>query len=292
MVILIKKLTMVVLLSVIFNAINGITCPSFDCAKAKTPVEKLICNTPEIAQLDGIMAFVYYTINSDIKKNQRNWLKGRPNNVERLKEYYIQRTKEFLADSKNLDLVVGKGFKHIDSTNGEVADAHQPILILLGLIIEQHIKSNADMFKSLSEQGIETTQDFLIPVASACYKVADQKYLFKWCHGRGNHNSGYYLWLMSFDKGVFSVKLLNVQEYDDKTQVLNSKKDVTAHSIYYDAKIQTLVMTINCSEVNKFYGKKLLFKIDNDTLVLEKQYGTDDYKSFVEDVRSSSSVDS
>ncbi len=282
---LIKKLPIIVLLLVIFNTVHGVTCPSFDCAKAKTSIEKLICKTPEIAQLDGVMAFVYHSINSAIKRTQRKWLKGRPNNAELLKEYYIQRTKEFLADSNHIDLVADKVFKLIDSLNSEVADGHQPILILLGLIIEKYIKSDVGILKALSEQGIETTQDFLILGASACYKVGDRKYLFKWCHGRGNHNSGYYLWLMSLDNGVFSAKLLDMQEYDDKTQVLKSKKDVTAHSIYYDGKTQTLVMAINCSDVNQFYGKKLLFKIDDDNLVLEKQYGTHDYKSFVEDAQ-------
>lgn len=285
MVRLIKKLTRFVLLSIIFNTVNAITCPSFDCAKAKTLVEKLICKTPEIAQLDGVMAFVYHGINSDIKRTQLNWLKGRPKNEESLKEYYIQRTKAFLTDSKNIDLVADKVFKLINSLNSDAGDTHQPILILLGLMIEQYAKSNADIFKSLSEQKIETSQDFLIPGASACYKVGDQKYLFKWCHARGNHNSGYYLWLMSLDNGVFSAKLLDIQEYDDKTQELKSRKDVTAHSIYYDGENQTLVVTVNCSDVSQFYGKKLLFKIDNDNLILEKQYGTHDYKSFVEDAQ-------
>ncbi len=282
---LIKKLTLFVFLSVIPNTVHAINCPSFDCSKAKTSVEKLICNTPEIAQLDGVMAFVYHSINSDIKRTQPKWLKGRPNDAELLKKYYIQRTKAFLEDSKHIDLVAGKLFKLIDSLNSEAADGHQPILILLGLIIEQYTKSNADIFKSLSEQGIETSQDFLIPGESACYKVVDQKYLFKWCHGRGNHNSGYYLWLISLDNGVFSAKLLDMQEYDDKTETIKSKKDITAHSIYYNGKTQTLVMTVNCSDANQFYGKKLLLKIDNDNLILEKQYGTHDYKSFVENAQ-------
>ena len=58
--------------------------PSFDCAKAKTRVEKLICSDAELAKLDREMSSEYRTLVSDktldgelkeiLKNNQKKWL--------------------------------------------------------------------------------------------------------------------------------------------------------------------------------------------------------------------------
>lgn len=61
--------------------------PSFDCAKAKTRVEKLICSDAELAKLDREMSSEYRTLMSDkkldgelkeiLKNNQKKWLDSR-----------------------------------------------------------------------------------------------------------------------------------------------------------------------------------------------------------------------
>ena len=61
--------------------------PSFDCAKAKTRVEKLICSDAELAKLDREMSSEYYSLVSDktldgelkeiLKNNQKKWLDSR-----------------------------------------------------------------------------------------------------------------------------------------------------------------------------------------------------------------------
>ena len=61
--------------------------PSFDCAKAKTRVEKLICSDAELAMLDREMSGEYYSLVSDktldgelkeiLKNNQKKWLDSR-----------------------------------------------------------------------------------------------------------------------------------------------------------------------------------------------------------------------
>jgi len=61
--------------------------PSFDCAKAKTRVEKLICSDAELAKLDMEMSGEYYSLVSDktldrelkeiLKNNQKKWLDSR-----------------------------------------------------------------------------------------------------------------------------------------------------------------------------------------------------------------------
>lgn len=59
--------------------------PSFDCAKASSDVEKLICKDAELAQLDNSLASLYSTVlkntpaaeQKSLKAEQRGWVKGR-----------------------------------------------------------------------------------------------------------------------------------------------------------------------------------------------------------------------
>lgn len=59
--------------------------PSFDCAKASSEVEKLICGDPELAQLDRSLSDLYHRVLEDtpageqkrLKTEQRGWVKGR-----------------------------------------------------------------------------------------------------------------------------------------------------------------------------------------------------------------------
>ena len=61
--------------------------PSFDCAKAKIRVEKLICSDAELAKLDREMSSEYHSLVSDktldgelkeiLKNNQKKWLDSR-----------------------------------------------------------------------------------------------------------------------------------------------------------------------------------------------------------------------
>lgn len=64
--------------------------PSFDCAKAKTDVEKLICGSAELSKMDLELSESYKKLNSGIgdaekttlKKEQIEWIKARSKNVE------------------------------------------------------------------------------------------------------------------------------------------------------------------------------------------------------------------
>jgi len=59
--------------------------PSFNCAKASSSVEKLICNDAELADLDRSLSSLYSRVmeNSSaadqkrLKTEQRGWVKGR-----------------------------------------------------------------------------------------------------------------------------------------------------------------------------------------------------------------------
>jgi uncharacterized protein len=59
--------------------------PSFDCAKASSSVEKLVCNDAELAKLDNSLSSLYHQLLKNLsvadqkllKTEQRGWVKGR-----------------------------------------------------------------------------------------------------------------------------------------------------------------------------------------------------------------------
>ena len=59
---------------------------SFDCAKAATPLEKLICSTPELSRNDEVLAKAYATAlgglsegaKAVVQSSQRDWLSFAP----------------------------------------------------------------------------------------------------------------------------------------------------------------------------------------------------------------------
>jgi len=72
---------------------------SFDCSKAGTVPEKVICSNAELANLDVQLAGAYKTALSacknDVKLSQRDWLKTRDScssNIQCLKNSYKSRT--------------------------------------------------------------------------------------------------------------------------------------------------------------------------------------------------------
>lgn len=87
------------------EAPNAATGPSFDCAKASHPVEKLICADAELAKLDRQGDAEYKERlaswgNTDLAKSeQRDWIKKRNacQNVECIKNLYLTRSEEHAA---------------------------------------------------------------------------------------------------------------------------------------------------------------------------------------------------
>lgn len=96
------KITAGIIFSLLF-LLTTAQAASFDCAKAKTEVEKLICSNDELSKLDESLSEAYLRAlnRTDIKqqtiKSQRQWLKYERNvcqNVECIKNAYETRIKE------------------------------------------------------------------------------------------------------------------------------------------------------------------------------------------------------
>src|ERR1017187_3526619 len=79
-------------------AYSGLWAASFDCAKARSQVEKAICNDPELGKLDEQLAVVYksalaaHPLPSYVRARQRDWLTSLPDaDTQRLKQEYRSR---------------------------------------------------------------------------------------------------------------------------------------------------------------------------------------------------------
>ena len=116
--------------------------PSFDCNKATTEVEKLICSDDELAKLDVEMSKSYHTFmktldeehyRSKLKKKQREWLKyitkapcfSGTDKINCLKNIYVFRTQQLTnwTERKNWDFFINDHFFERDysavTNNGE-----------------------------------------------------------------------------------------------------------------------------------------------------------------------------
>ena len=63
-----------------FLLIGFVQAASFDCAKAGTKVEKLICSTPSLSELDSDLADIYKDAlrkDSSLRQQQLSWIKER-----------------------------------------------------------------------------------------------------------------------------------------------------------------------------------------------------------------------
>jgi uncharacterized protein len=76
---------------------------SFDCAKAKTKIDKLVCGDPKLSELDEKLSGLYKKalelspVSEDSKEQQRDWVKGSRNTCKDaacLEEAYTSRISE------------------------------------------------------------------------------------------------------------------------------------------------------------------------------------------------------
>lgn len=113
------KFVLVTLYSLLFTTVT--MAASFDCAKASTNVEKIICSNPVIGQLDVDLSIVYKEArlnNESIVQEQRDWMRKRNNCKEEscVEDIYRLRISELSNTSinnSNIDLKI---------TNNNTAD--------------------------------------------------------------------------------------------------------------------------------------------------------------------------
>jgi uncharacterized protein YecT (DUF1311 family) len=91
-----------------FASLTAVHAASFDCAKASSPTEKMICQNPSISKLDDRLSAAYKEAkktNPSIVEEQRAWLKKTREckDEQCLEGLYVTRVQELEGGSKNIN---------------------------------------------------------------------------------------------------------------------------------------------------------------------------------------------
>lgn len=79
---------------------TGLLSASFNCAKASSPVEKLICNNPQLSDADGRLGDLYANLQKSLSASEAGQLK------EEQKTWLKQRNKKLLNCGTDIDCAV------------------------------------------------------------------------------------------------------------------------------------------------------------------------------------------
>ena len=101
-----KIIVLFVFFLLTLNASTNKFNPSFNCDKATSKVEKLICENKQLSNLDNNLSKIYnsfYYITKHIKKDQRKWIKKRDKckNIKCIKTNYEIRIKNLNESLSN-----------------------------------------------------------------------------------------------------------------------------------------------------------------------------------------------
>ncbi|MGQ5523571.1 lysozyme inhibitor LprI family protein [Chitinimonas sp. PSY-7] len=122
----------------------SVSAASFDCAKAKTETERLICTTPELSELDERLSEAYMTVLSRMntkflfKTSQKAWL----SDIQKCKTVDCLKT-EISKRTELLESVVTEGEigawtgEYARYSNGKVDHGTPANLFLLGLKVNR-----------------------------------------------------------------------------------------------------------------------------------------------------------
>lgn len=91
-----------------FASLTAVHAASFDCAKASSPTEKMICQNPNISKLDDRLSAAYKEAkktNPSIVEEQRAWLKKTREckDEQCLESLYVTRVQELEGGNKTLN---------------------------------------------------------------------------------------------------------------------------------------------------------------------------------------------
>ena len=93
---------MSLLLAALFASAPTTSAPSFDCARASSPVERIVCADPALAEADRLLAAVYSKARrtAGMRRDQREWLARRDScaNPACIAFSYEDRTTELMND--------------------------------------------------------------------------------------------------------------------------------------------------------------------------------------------------
>ena len=154
---------------------------SFDCTKAATKVEKMICQDTELSQLDEKLSEVYgsfYLITKEIKTDQRTWMKKRNTcqDTNCIKEAYTKRVEALTASLANQKTFPKLYLDAMKEAQGHMEIVWNPIIFSEQKRIDAGLKFKDDLFrfknitfKSPLIENVQYNDPKLKEILGVCY---------------------------------------------------------------------------------------------------------------------------
>lgn len=164
---------------------------SFECAKATSQVERLICSNSELSELDDVMTSAYRKVfdvpnmAEKVRSDQRQWLEKRKSCSDSacMKELYVDRV---------VDLLMSVGGCH------DVTDANWSIY---ERCIESRYKvSRSALEKDVKELLARKSSEFQLPLTKSqenWERYAETQCSLKWNYVRGGMGHTYWMACMN-----------------------------------------------------------------------------------------------
>jgi uncharacterized protein len=162
-------------LALILLASLSLFAASFDCAKATTKVEKMICQEDELSQLDEKLSQIYssfYLLTKEVKTDQRAWMKKRNTCQDNtcVQTLYKQRIEELntsLANQKTFPRLYLDAMKEAQAAYEKNKNVYKPIEILRKVKIDEIVKNRPDTLSPKQYSAL------LFDYATYLYDTAD-----------------------------------------------------------------------------------------------------------------------
>jgi uncharacterized protein YecT (DUF1311 family) len=126
--------------------------PSFDCSKATTSAERMICGNEELSQLDTKLSKIYksfYLLTKEIKEDQRVWIKQRDKCQDSacIQKLYQQRVEELSASLSNQDTFPQTYLDAMKEAQESMEIAWDPIIFSKQEFIDAGLSFKDDLFR-------------------------------------------------------------------------------------------------------------------------------------------------
>lgn len=125
---------------------------SFDCSKAKSDVEKMICQDDELSKMDEKLSEVYtsfYLLTKEIKTDQRAWIKQRNQcqDTNCIKEAYATRAEELTTSLANQKTFPKLYLDAMRESQENMQIVWNPIIFIEQERIDAGLKFKDDLFR-------------------------------------------------------------------------------------------------------------------------------------------------
>jgi uncharacterized protein len=146
---------------------------SFDCSKASTSIEKLVCSDPQLSELDSRLALSYGRLLADpakassAKAEQKAWIKGERDkcqNSECLKQVYFERLRSVDGNAVGNNASAVENSSAVQSRSNEVGE--KPALKTIGEVATEAAKEGSESAPPAAT-NLEQSRQASVPLEAA-----------------------------------------------------------------------------------------------------------------------------